>query len=342
MYSGYGRGDYGRGGYGRSPYGQYSRHGYYGRYGHPYYGYSHYHDRYGYDLPYYYRPGYIYSYPYFVPTFSFGLSFWDTPSYYADYGQPAVVYAQPVYGSTSYYSEPAPTYYADSGTTYIESEVYAPPAQIGTTYVERQVERQYAAPSTQVVTAAPRATTPPSQQSEAPVKQPDPRVLAAVGQGNEHFGAGRYSDARRSYGEAMSVDDTDGVAMLLFGLASFAEGDHATAATITKRALDATPDLIYYPFNVKALYRDPSKFQDHIAALARHADVQPGDHDAQFLLGYMWYASGDAQNARTMFGTLAARDPNEELYVALRDASTEALESLSKQPPQSAPIQPAP
>jgi tetratricopeptide (TPR) repeat protein len=277
-----------------------------------------------------------------VPTFSFGVSYWDTPTYYAApavvYTQPTVVVETPEYGGTTYYSQPAPTYYADSGTTYVESQVYPAPSVegSGSTYVERQ----YAVPTAPPTTAPP--VQQPAPQQEAPAKQPDQRVLATVGKGNEQFGAGRYADARRSYGEAIAIDDTDGIAELLYGLASFAEGDFTTASVSTRRAMEATPDLVYYPFNIKALYRDQMKFQEHIAALARHSDAQPGDQDAQFLLGYMWYASGDAQNARTIFGGLATNNPDEKLYSALRDASGEALESLSKQPPQSATTQSAP
>jgi tetratricopeptide (TPR) repeat protein len=296
----------------------------------------------------------VYAYPYFVPTFSFGLSFWDTPDYYSYYTEPAVVYTQPttIVESPTYYSEPAP-YYADSGTTYVQTETYGAPVESGTTYVEKRVETQYGTPGvtsapptigmppTAPPASAPPASQQPAPQGEAPVKQPDQRVLAAVGQGNEHFGAGRYAEARKAYGEAMGIDDTDGVAMLLFGLASFAEGDFATAGTVTMKALDATPDLIYYPFNIKALYRNSTKFQEHVNALARRVDSDPGDDQARFLLGYMWYASGDAQNAKVVFESLAASKPSEELYPALRDAATQAIEMMAKQP-QSAPTKPAP
>jgi Flp pilus assembly protein TadD len=166
-------------------------------------------------------------------------------------------------------------------------------------------------------------------------------VLAAVGKGNEHFGAGRYAEARKAYGEAMGIDDSDGVAMLLFGMANFAEGDFATASTVTMKALDATPDLVYYPFNIKSLYRDPAKFQEHVNALARRVDADPSDEQARFLLGYMWYSSGDAQNARVVFESLATSKPSEELYPALRDAATQAVVMMAQQP-KSAPAKPAP
>jgi hypothetical protein len=92
---------------------------------------------------------------------------------------------------------------------------------------------------------------------------------------------------------------------------------------------------------VKALYRNEAKFQEHVAVLARFAEAQPGNKDIQFLLGYMWYASGDAVSAKTMFSSLAINNPSEELYKALRDASTQALESMSKKPAQ-APAQGTP
>lgn len=338
---GYGQPGYDhRPGYGRPPY-----------YHRPVYpcGPSHYpyYERYGYYTggcyrPYYY-PSYAYAYPYFVPTFSFGLGYWDTPTYYSE---PTVIYTQPttVVGTPAYYSQPEATYYGDSGTTYIDSQTYPAPSVegSGSTYVERQIS----APSAPPTIGMPPTTAPPVQQpapqQEATARQPDQGVLAAVGQGNEHFGAGRFTDARRSYGEAMAIDDTDGIAKLLYGLASFAEGDYVAATASIRHAMKATPDLVYYPFNIKALYRDQMKFQEHLAALAQHADVRPGDQDAQFLLGCMWYASGDAQNAATKFGSLALNHPDEKLYAALRDASKVALESLSKQPPQSAQTQPTP
>jgi tetratricopeptide (TPR) repeat protein len=322
---------------------RHGHHGYHSRYHHPHsHRYPYYH-RYGYYRPYYYRPSYVHYYPYFVPTFGFGLglSYWSTPAYYESYyATPTVVYTQPatvvettpVYGGTTWYAE-TPTY-VDSGTSYVETTPTVETRASGT-YMEGQYIAAPDAPATaQPRTATAPAATPPPAEPTAPPREPDPRVLAAVGQGNEHFGAGRYADARRSYGEAMAADATDGVAMLMYGLASFAESDYAAAAGSVRQGLDATPDLIWYPFNVKALYRNDGRFQEHVAALARFVDSQPGNVDAQFLLGYMWYASGDAVSARTMFGGLSASHPSDELFMALRDASTQAVQAMSQQPAQ--------
>ena len=319
--------------YGDRDYGRYHHH----HHGYPYHRYPYY-GRYGCYRPYYCPPYYGSWYPWFVPTFSFGFGWgWDYPGYYSSYypyyyssptvlyTEPAVVETVPVYGGTTY-TEPSTVYYADPGTTYVETAPAAPPAGSSTTYVER---------------SAPGATTtapspPPASQSEQarPVKEPDPRVIKAVTEGNEHFAAGRYPEAGKAYADAIAIDNTDGVARLLLGLTTFAQGDFATAAATMRQALDATPDLIWYPFNIKALYRDQTHFQEHLAALARHVDANPSDQEAQFLLGYMWYASGDAQNAKVIFGTLSVNNSSEQLYMALRDASAKAFEALSKQPQQ--------
>ena len=326
----------------------YHHHGHYPGYGYPYhhrypYYYPYYH-RYGYYRPYGYYPPYSYYYPYFYPTFSFGLS-WGSPYYYDSYyASPSVVYAEP---TTIVETVPAytsgTTYYADA-PAYVDSDT----AYVATTPVVEgesttTVERQYMQPGqastsislpSQSNTSASQRTAPPAEQQQAPAKEPDPRVLAAVGKGNEHFGAGRYEDARRSYGEAMLIDTKDGVAKLLFGVARFAEADYASSATTIREALDATPDLIWYPFNIKALYRNESRFQEHVATLARHVDSQPGDTPAQFLLGYMWYASGDAMSAKTIFSSLSTNNPSDDLFMALRDAATQAQEAMSKQQSQ--------
>lgn len=338
------RSHYGNHGY-RGPYPShypsypYNRYSYYGRY--PYY------SRYGCYQP-YYRPCYSYYYPWFVPTFSFGLGYyWGTPAYYDSYyATPTVVYTTPTtvvetvpaYGGSTYYAE-TPTY-ADSGTTYVET---TPPVEsYSGTFVDRQYDapaqpRQVPVTQSPQTTSVPGAGAPSPEAQQAPPKEPDPKVLAAVSQGNEHFGAGRYGEARRSYGEAMLIDRTDGVAKLLFGLASFAEVDYMSASTTVREAMDATPDLIWYPFNVKALYRNDGRFDEHLDALARQAQAQPGDHQIQFLLGYLRYASGDAAGAKAIFTALATSHPSDELYMALRDASSQAFEAKSRPSSQATP-----
>ncbi|MDO8629046.1 MAG: tetratricopeptide repeat protein [Phycisphaerales bacterium] len=262
----------------------------------------------------YYRPGYLYTYPYFVPTYRYGYGSSGYVSYYPD----AVTrydYA-PTY-TDSAYSGPSQTY------TNEPSAGYAPgaPANSG---------GAYAIPSQ------------PQVQSETTTRQPDPMVLAAVGEGNSAFAAGRYGDARRAYVRAVLLDENDGTAKLLYGLATFAEGDFGVAATALRRALATTPDLIDYPFNIVALYGNGAGFNEQLSALARYIGANPEDREAILLLAYLRYASGEAAEAQVMFGALADADPTDSLVVFLRDAATRPMQAGQAQPTQSPlPEQPA-
>jgi Flp pilus assembly protein TadD len=157
-------------------------------------------------------------------------------------------------------------------------------------------------------------------------------VLAAVGEGNSAFAAGRYGDARRAYVRAVLFDENDGTAKLLYGLATFAEGDFGVAATALRRALATTPDLIDYPFNIVALYGNGAGFNEQLSALARYIGANPEDREAILLLAYLRYASGEAAEAQVMFGALADADPTDSLVVFLRDAATRAMQAGQAQP----------
>jgi cytochrome c-type biogenesis protein CcmH/NrfG len=167
-------------------------------------------------------------------------------------------------------------------------------------------------------------------------------VLAAVGEGNDSFAAGRYGDARRAYVRAVLLDENDGTAKFLYGLATFAEGDFGVAATAVRRALATTPDLIDYPFNIVALYGDEVRFNEQVGALSRYVGANPENLDAVLLLGYLQFASGGAAKAQLVFAALADADPTDSLVIFLRDAATRAMQAGQAQPTQvPSPEQPA-
>lgn len=263
----------------------------------------------------YYRPAYLYTYPYFVPTYGYGYA---TSGYVAYYPQAVTRYDYaPTYTDTTY-SAPLQTYAAGPATGY------SPYSSTTTTPGDAY------------------AIQPQPEAETTATRQPDPMVLAAVGEGNDAFAAGRYADARRAYVRAVLIDENDGAAKLLYGLATFAEGDFAVAATAVRRALITTPDLIDYPFNIVALYGNEGGFNEQLSALARYIGANPEDREAILLLAYLRYASGEAGEARIMFGALADADPRDSLVVFLRDAATRAMQAGQAQPTQSpSPEQPA-
>lgn len=262
----------------------------------------------------YYRPTYLYAYPYFVPTYGYGFGSSGYISYYPD---AATRYDDAPTYTDSAYSGPSQSYVNGPSAGYAPG----PPANSG---------GAYAIPSQ------------PQVQSESTTRQPDPVVLAAVGEGNDAFAAGRFGDARRAYIRAVLLDENDGTAKLLYGLATFAEGDFGVAATAVRRALATTPDLIDYPFNIVALYGDEVRFNEQMDALTRHVGANPENRNAVLLLGYLQFASGGAAEAQVVFAALADADPTDSLVVFLRDAATRTMQGSRTQPTQApSPEQPA-
>jgi len=251
-----------------------------------------------------YRPLYLYSYPFFVPTYGYAYSNAGFVTYYPD-SLAGYDYA-PTY-TASTYAQPGPAYVSQPATSHAsDAEMAAGDAYSVPTQAQPSVE-----------TAA---------------RQSDPMVLAAVRDGNSAFAVGRYDDARRAYVRAVLLDEKDGAAKLLYGLASFAEGDYAVAATALRRALVATPDLIDYPFNIVALYGSDARFNEQLNALSRHIGSNPEDREALLLLGYLQYASGGAAESQVVFGAIADADPTDDLAVFLRDAAIRAAQAGRARP----------
>ncbi len=246
----------------------------FGRIGYGYYGSCH-------------RPVYVYSYPYFLPT-----------------------YAYP-YSASTYL-----TYFPDTVARYDDSSAYAYPNGALASYVNSPAG-----------TSGEALSVPAPSDTEPTTYQLDPAVVEAVGEGNRAFAVGQYDDARQAYIRAVLLDGHDGTAKLLYGLASFAAGEFRVAATAVRRALIATPDLIDYPFNIVALYEDQAQFNQQLETLSRFVGTNPQDRDAVLLLGYLQYASGGAAEAQIIFAALADADPTDDLNAFLRDAATRAMQA---------------
>ncbi len=143
-----------------------------------------------------------------------------------------------------------------------------------------------------------------------------------VGQGNAAFVGGRYAEARRLYISAVLLDERDGHAKLLYAFANFAVGDHSVAGVALRRALLTTSSLIEYPPDVRLLYPNHSIFESHLDGLARSVASQQDNYPAKLLLGYLYFASGDAALAAGVFSELVKKDPDDNVVSLLRDAAT--------------------
>ncbi len=201
-------------------------------------------------------------------------------------------------------------YMQDAGTTQpaATETYYSAPAQPAPT-----AETVYSAPQ-------PVDTEMPQVQSVAPSESTEEQV-SWVELGGTAFAAGRYDEARHLYMRAVLADDTDGYAKLFYALANLAAGEYGAAATAVRRALEAAPELIDDPIDLRTVYSDASVLDEHLAALSRLAEAQPGDQEARFLLGYLHYATGKPQEALTFMQSVADASPADALAGFVRDAA---------------------
>lgn len=166
----------------------------------------------------------------------------------------------------------------------------------------------------------------PKYEADANTAAPQPASVQAVSQGNSLFVRGRFAEARQSYLEATLADEHDGYAKLFYGLASFALNDYEAAASAMRRALTTAPELIYSPIDIRQFYGDSQEtWATHAAALQDWIDEQPADREARFLLGYLYFATGEPSRGLALMQRLADESPADELAALVRDAAKQAL-----------------
>ncbi len=217
-------------------------------------------------------------------------------------------YYEPLYGYTylsAYYPDPF-------AYRFQNTEVY---------YVDRIVEQPAvpAAPAATAVDVGPTSVGPPAPAATyQALTEPGDDTL--IGQGNAAFLAGRYDEARRSYVSAMLADERDGYAKFLYALANFAMRDYEVAGIALQRALLTTPALIEYPVDVRGLYEPPFLFEAQLKHLSGFVERHTDHRGALLLLGYLHYASGQAERALVIVTALSESDTDDSVAAVLRDA----------------------
>ncbi len=306
----YHRGDHYGSHYGRYHYyprlygGAYSYGGIY-----PYYGSSYYYPSvYGVDYG-YASVGVYGSYSGIPRVYAGGVTYVDT-----------VVVDQPVVRET-YYTTTSPVEnqtFADSGVYYgvpVDVEAGSPTAY----------GMSLPASETQMGPELPPESVTPQLSEDVAQSAPASPGQQLVEQGVAAFRAGRVADARRLSARAMLMDQTDGYAKLFYGLANFASGAYPVAASAFRRALRDAPELIEDPLDLRSFYSDRSVLAAQMDDLARLAAEFPEDGEIVFLLGYLHFATGEAQQAVTLLQNLADGLAEDTLARLVRDAAIRVL-----------------
>lgn len=200
-------------------------------------------------------------------------------------------------------------------TNYVHQTVYAqtviPPA-VDTVVIpstEPTVEPQPIAPVAQ------------SQAVDPGNEVGDPRVLAWLEEGESALRAGRLDEAERAFLRASLADPNNGFTALLYAVAMFLHGDVNSSAAAIRHALDATPELITDPVDVRQLVGDQSLLMARIDDLTARSAASPDNADAALLLGYIKYATGRAWEASAVFAEHAAQGDEDPLFAALAEAA---------------------
>ena len=258
-----------------------------------------------------------------------GYDYLDYPTYYDTYDLPTyydgytTVYpAAPT--SQRYYDDDV--YYADTITIVTPDAVEAAPLETGVV-VTPPIAGYDSTTSGEAAVTEPAGVEPayPGTEAESRESGEAPLGEAEVGSwindGNAAFLEGRYEDARRQYVRVVFADERDGFAKLLYGLASFALGDHELAAVAVRRALDLLPELIDDPIDLRGFYPDQVTLEAQISALLAILREHPDDPEGLFLLGYLYYAIGQPDEAVATLQQLVDFDPIDELAPRVRDAA---------------------
>ena len=247
-------------------------------------------DHYYHDYPFVgFRNHYYRAVPYYG--YSYYCAYYPEPVFY-ELHSPSVIYVERETRYVEVDNEP------DVVVIYEEAEVGPP-------------EPSLAAPSTGG--AYGDVVSPDEASGEQPYQVIDDSMRSVIQQGTVAFAAGDYPTAQRLFLEAVMADERDGYAKLLHAVASFALGDFELAGLTARRALHTSEILIYQPPDLRALYNDAETFRAHLKALSAYVHQHAAEGNAKFLLGYVYYATAQPEDAAGLFSELSGTDENDSL-----------------------------
>lgn len=129
--------------------------------------------------------------------------------------------------------------------------------------------------------------------------------------GNRMFTAGLYSKAADRYRDAIRADAEETSNHFLLAQAYFANKQYAEAVRALKDGLKQNPDWIEADFDLRSLYGNPEQLTTQLADIARVVKANPLDRDANFLLGFELFMSGQKDKARSILEQSARLETND-------------------------------
>jgi len=256
---------------------------------------------------------------------------------YSSYGYSYGYSWYPSYVYDPYASAPLYGTFDDAAYVYAPAVTLAPSGAIASDYDATAV-------------GGPLLIDPAAIGSNAAVAE-DPTLVANrdatvdeyAAEGEDHFRAGDYKQAARSWRHALVEDPKNPVLILMLSQALFASGEYAEAAGAVQQALRMLPeeDWGVVVANYTELYPRVGDYTTQLRALEAARKEKPEEPALRFLLGYHYAYLGYPKESVRELDKLLELAPRDvvgqrlrELMIAKRDATPEAP---SAQPATSAP-----
>ena len=159
--------------------------------------------------------------------------------------------------------------------------------------------------------------------------------------GEQAFRKGKYAEALAHFETARQLSSDSPESLLSLARASFAlaEGSYAKTAEYLLRTLEIVPELPLVHVFPRSFYGQADDYRRHSKNLADYAKSKPDDAQAQFLLGYLRWRQGKADEARAALGRALARAGERRLTKTIKtllSGIAAAEQSAWGQPPKMA------
>jgi len=135
----------------------------------------------------------------------------------------------------------------------------------------------------------------------------------------EHLKAGRYYRAAGCFSLASVYQSDNPLAIAGRGHALFAAGEYVSSALFLSRALAVSPEYLLVKVDLVAMLGDENKLAGRIADIEQWL-ARSGSSQLQFLLGYIYYRTGQLLKAKQAIDAAYGKTPESPAVQAMKIA----------------------
>jgi len=135
----------------------------------------------------------------------------------------------------------------------------------------------------------------------------------------EHLKAGRYYRAASCFSLASVYQSGNPLALAGRGHALFAAGEYVSSALFLSRALAVSPEYLLMKVDLVVMLGDENKLAGRIADIEQWL-AQSGSSQLQFLLGYVYYRTGQMLRAKQAIDAAYEKTPESPAVQAMKIA----------------------